>query len=368
MSGLLILFHGSEGSTWFCDMLGAHDEAGHVLHEPFRLATKRGPGFDEAQRLALFDAIYAHGRDAPDSVWTGDGRYPERDLAAIRARAGRPLPFVKMRLAELPAGTLAERLERHDVKLLVMARRNRLKQAVSQVRKKHLRMGQKHEGRRAEPAPIDLFFAQAFAEKAEDATRANFDFAAQSGRPWMQVDYEDLQADPGAILGEVQDFAGLERRSLSAELSLAKATPERLDQAVANYAGFHAHFSATDFARHLEPLTPERAEQEAGLLGRAIESRRGDPDFLVYWGRYLMRCGDLAAAQAMLAEALEKAPKNTEAWRLTALVLERRNRIPEALEAALQAAGLENGAARLVERLERKAARRGRRDRDKTPQ
>jgi hypothetical protein len=49
---------------------------------------------------------------------------------------------------------------------------------------------------------------------------------------------------------------------------------------------------------------------------------------------------------------------------LSALVLERRDRIPEALEAAHEAARLDEAAARLVERLKRKAARRARRDKE----
>jgi LPS sulfotransferase NodH len=301
MPGLLILFHGSEGSTWFCDMLNAHPGAGHVLYEPFRLATKRGPGFDQAQKLALFDAVYGGGADAPDSVWTGDGRYPERDVPEIRARAARPCPFVKMRLEELPEDALADRLARHGVKLLVMLRRNLLKQAVSQVRKKHLRMGQKHEGRRAEPAPIDLFRAEAFALKAREAAQSNLDFAGSCGRPWMSLGYEDLQADPEGALGAVLDFVGLERKALSGAAGLVKATPERLDAAVANYADFHAYFAATEFADQLEPLEAGRAAAEPAILAKALDGRREDPDFLIYWAGYLLRREELGAAEAMIA-------------------------------------------------------------------
>lgn len=363
MPGVVILMHGSEGTTWFCDMLDRHPEAGQVLYEPFREKRPWGNKYSPEQAEAVFRAIYSRDVDADDEVWTGDGLFPNRDIEAIQANLQTEAPFIKMRQPEIPRDLLMEMVREYEVSIIVMSRENRVKQGISQVRKRYFDLGQRQYKSEQGATLIDFVKAKKLADQADAAVESNLAFAQESGRPYMQVRYEDLLGDLGSTMAKVAEFVGIDPEGIVTESDFVKITPDDMQHAIANYCDFYDYFAETKFKDLLEEPSLQRRREEDQLIESVISANKDDAGFLGFWGAILAKMDKLTEAEEVLRRSIELDPEQPEYLRALALVLERQKCFFSAIvtmRKAVEVAGAKN-APTLVEHLERLEARRGER-------
>ena len=360
MPGVVILMHGSEGTTWFCDMLDRHPEAGQVLYEPFREKRPWGNKYSPEQAEAVFRAIYGRDVDAPDEVWTGDGLFPNRDIDAIRANLETEAPFIKMRRPEIPRELLMEMVRKYEASIIVMSRENRVKQGISQVRKRYFDLGQRQYKSEQGATLVDFVKAKKLADQADEAVENNLAFAEESGRPYLHVRYEDLMGDLAATMHKVAEFAGIDPEGIVTESDFVKITPDDMQHAIANYCDFYDFFAETKYKPLLEEPTPQRRREEGELIQEVISANEDNAAFLGFWGAILSKMGRLSEAEAVLRRSVEMEPAQAEYLRALALLLERQKCFFSAIvtmRKAVEVAG-EKDAPTLVEHLERLETRR----------
>jgi tetratricopeptide (TPR) repeat protein len=332
--GLLILMHGSEGTTWFCDMLDRHPEASQVLYEPFRRKRVVEARYATDDALEVFRAIFARDVEAPGEVWSGHGEFPKRGVSPvldnIRASLGVKVPFIKMRLRELPEDRLRELVRTLDVRLVLLSRRDKLKQAISQVRKQEMHLHQRRYKKAVGAVFVDPAKAIEFADYANQVEQDNQDFADSCGQPYLSIAYEDLQRDVSATMHEVAEFVGIDPEGIVTETDFVKVTPDNKQAAIANYCEFYDTLQPTRYGDELVAPSEDRRASEAQIIRQAVKNNAENPYVLCAWGAMLSRQGKTKQAEQAYRKAIALDPNDAKTLRRLALILERRGVLDEA--------------------------------------
>lgn len=149
---------------------------------------------------------------------------------------------------------LAEVLLRHEARVIMVLRRDALRQAISVIRARELKAAhgvwnQTVNTPDLEPSLVDLADLDAVLADVSDRNLELDHFASTLDLPRHVVHYEKLLADPTGTLGAVQDFLGLRRRALTA--STRKNTADELEITIRNYDEMRKHLVGTEYERFL---------------------------------------------------------------------------------------------------------------------
>jgi len=215
----IILFQGRTGSSWLQDLLRSHPG---VVCEPERLV-----GASRADQWAWLDGLYSASRPA--------------GIAATGCKT-------KLKDIVEPAD-LHALIHAHQVRVIHMYRRNRVKQAFSRINARRLfdarRRWNLAAGEQPLPPariPLEQFEAALEHHRALEARLATF--LAGVERPRLDVAYEDLLHEHDATMGAVCRFLGVAEAPMAT--GLRKNTPEHVRDAVLNYDEIREHYRGTD--------------------------------------------------------------------------------------------------------------------------
>jgi LPS sulfotransferase NodH len=144
----------------------------------------------------------------------------------------------------------AAAIERYDALVIVLDRRNDVKHAVSRITARVLRERTGRWNRYEGSDELGLIEVDPddFAERltaVEDEKRVIRDFADSLGRPYLDLDYEDLLADPDATFGRVFDLLGVRR--VPVQGATFKNTSDDLGEVIANFADLRSRYVGTPY-------------------------------------------------------------------------------------------------------------------------
>ncbi|MFM7270470.1 MAG: hypothetical protein ACKO2C_02395 [Actinomycetes bacterium] len=225
----VILFPGRTGSTFLVSALDAHpaiEAKGEVL-----------------------DGLRSQGSDA-QRAWLD--RYFRAPLVGRHRAVGFKTKLRDVFDQEHLAQTIAE----YDARVVVLDRRNDVKHAVSRITARVLRertgRWNRYEGSQElgliQVDPED--FSQRLRAVAEEKQVIR-SFADSLGRPYLDLDYEDLLEDPDAAFGRVFDLLGVHR--LQVQGSTLKNTSDDLGEVISNYEDLRSRYVGTVY----EPMFDE---------------------------------------------------------------------------------------------------------------
>lgn len=232
-----ILFPERSGSTYLCELLDGHPDI-TCEFEIFSLQRKgsellrRIPDADGA--LAKLKALYALPTQANGFKFklpTQYKRYPE----------------------------IAQYLLEHadEVRCIFLWRENLLKAAVSSQNLKRTKPVKRAQGVNLRerldlgPLPLDIDMAQSYIERLDTNVKRHRK-QAQKFKHCIELTYEQLYADPDAMMRKLTAFLGVAPPLASGEVRSTKATTDSLRQALANYDEVEQRFSGTPLAHYLD--------------------------------------------------------------------------------------------------------------------
>lgn len=146
-------------------------------------------------------------------------------------------------------------LQQNDVKVIQMLRQDPLRRAISTINARRLKKVHGVWNRLKgmpdlEPLLIDLDELDAVLEFVESSAAELSAFVNSLDLAKMTMQYEDLLANPARELGRVQNFIGVEERSL--ESDTAKGTPDRLELAISNYEELVCRYRGSKYEQYLD--------------------------------------------------------------------------------------------------------------------
>ena len=145
--------------------------------------------------------------------------------------------------------------ERDDVRFVHLVRTNALKSHLSyEVARAHERFTVRQEEAFAYE-PIELDTTRLVDAMRDHHARIERHRAWLGERPTLDVTYEELLADPGAVVARVLGFLDVPGEVVG-DLPLKKMTPDALDQAVTNADEVRAALRGTEFAGLIEADAP----------------------------------------------------------------------------------------------------------------
>ena len=265
----VIVFESGSGSSWLVQELSRTAQVCLVLFEPIDNVTLASRA-DHQARLRWLETLWTPPKPTESAAAWADWR--ERVVAAsifgqlplVRESLARCTPQsvvfgLKARLSRLlthedAMAGLRTLLQRLQVRVLRLGRRNRIKQALTEYRRLHAGLGHfraAHDGAASAAAhAVDLHLFRSSLRAVERshrlASRVLKSLAPQ--QPLLELTYEELLNDHEPTMGQLHHFLSLQPMAPPA-LPLAaagaampsrgtyvKATPDRLCDAVENYA------------------------------------------------------------------------------------------------------------------------------------
>ena len=306
----VVLFESSSGSSWLMSELAAHPQLCVVQFEPIDNITMASAA-DHAARIRWLSTLWAPQR-ADGGAWARwksalvaasvFGQLPAIEASLARCNRTAAVAFgLKARLSRLLSHEpslqqLAALMAVRGVRVVQLSRRNRVKQALAEYRRLHAGLGQFRAaadggggggdaggggGAAADGAP-SAHVELALFEKAVTAVRRSHRLTERvtpylQKLPALKIAYEELLYEHAASVRRVLHFLlGEHALPLPAAAAAAapapppgsttyrKATPDRLCEAVSNYAELCAKYRKSDLAQFFtEPCsTPCRARAD----------------------------------------------------------------------------------------------------------
>ena len=305
----VVLFESSSGSSWLMSELAAHPQLCVVQFEPIDNITMASAA-DHAARIRWLSTLWAPQR-ADGGAWARwksalvaasvFGQLPAIEASLARCNRTAAVAFgLKARLSRLLSHEpslqqLAALMAVRGVRVVQLSRRNRVKQALAEYRRLHAGLGQfraaadggggerrrRRRRRGADGAP-SAHVELALFEKAVTAVRRSHRLTDRvtpylQKLPALKIAYEELLYEHAASVRRVLHFLlGEHALPLPAAAAAAapapppgsttyrKATPDRLCEAVSNYAELCAKYRKSDLAQFFtEPCsTPCRARAD----------------------------------------------------------------------------------------------------------
>ena len=302
----VVLFESSSGSSWLMSELAAHPQLCVVQFEPIDNITMASAA-DHAARIRWLSTLWAPQR-ADGGAWARwksalvaasvFGQLPAIEASLARCNRTAAVAFgLKARLSRLLSHEpslqqLAALMAVRGVRVVQLSRRNRVKQALAEYRRLHAGLGQFRAAAdggatgggsdaAADGAP-SAHVELALFEKAVTAVRRSHRLTERvtpylQKLPALKIAYEELLYEHAASVRRVLHFLlGEHALPLPATAAAAapapppgsttyrKATPDRLCEAVSNYAELCAKYRKSDLAQFFtEPCsTPCRARAD----------------------------------------------------------------------------------------------------------
>ncbi|CAG9461558.1 unnamed protein product [Pedinophyceae sp. YPF-701] len=317
-TAFLVLYAGHVGSSAFLDALGLLPDVYVPGFEPLDVE-----GLDGPRKLDWMDNLFSitHDDGFEAGTWLngvlqlGEPWRPRVNATKAIAVATssstphavgfkmRPFPGQHTAWTGMDPWALRETLARHNVRVVVMMRRNALKQAISW----HLARDQDISQFAREPdsaedqdIQLDVVRVRLWIKYVERTNLWLVSAARFLGRPWHVVWHEDYIADAHQTLSDTASFLGLPSESrassaIAAAVAAQAFTKKRSDDLAS--AGFNntselARAFMTDWCWELGPrLCPPRIPDERqaddvphGLADPASAMmRHGDVSFTGYW-------------------------------------------------------------------------------------
>ena len=221
----VILIPGRTGSSYLVSSLAGH------------------PGIDvEGERLVGIDTV------EEQVAWVN--RHFRR-----RSLRGRKRGF-KTKLKDVrDLDRFRDELEAHQASLILMLRRDPLRQAISVINARRLRAlhgvwNRTEDVPELGPLELDLAELDQILEEVSFSGRQLEEFVSSTDLERIRIHYEDMLADPDAVVRSVQEFLGVPVRPLAGRTR--KTTPDRLVHAITNHDELCRHFEGTDYEAFLD--------------------------------------------------------------------------------------------------------------------
>lgn len=248
-SRAIVLFSGSDGSSWLCDMLGRQEGIFQPAFEPF---CAEGSWEPTVRRELLKALLYGDVEAAKSSfpiAFPDDSSLVEDYGSSWR---GAKAIFFKIRINELPPELTPELIKQLDVRIINLTRKNKLKQAISHVRRTTHNISH-FDFNSIQPA-VELSFAEIegaaehFTQQEKDKDR----FLKRNGLLHLKVSYEEMLQDPTQQMIAIMEFMGIGASDIVPGSYFGKVTSDDFTSAVKDYDAFSHYFGKGKFARYLD--------------------------------------------------------------------------------------------------------------------
>lgn len=240
----IILFAGSDGSSWFSDLISQHPRAYHVCFEPLQEEN----GLSEETRARWVRECFAGKPAKGESCISLPAGAPSEEEFATKWR-GCGLVFFKARHYEIPQEVLPDLMQKFGTRCIFLVRRNKIKQAVSHLRRtvhgiSHFEHNYLQPAVSLDPCAI-LEWARVFVDHEERTRRMLEDV----GLIHHVVYYEELLISTEPVLRAVFGFLGLDPSQMSLESWYGKITSDDLKAAIENYDVVRSFFEGSVFEK-----------------------------------------------------------------------------------------------------------------------
>ncbi|MFM7271116.1 MAG: hypothetical protein ACKO2C_05730 [Actinomycetes bacterium] len=223
VSRFVILFPGRTGSTYLISAIDRHP--------------------DVEAKGEMLDGLREAGVDA-QRAWL------EKYLRAPFIGDHRAVGFKTKLRDVLDVDHFTSTIAKYDARIIVLDRRNDVKHAVSRITARVLRdrtgRWNRYEGVEevglVEVDPDDFASRLVSVEEEKQTIR---DYVASIGRPTLDIDYEDVLADPQGSFSKVLEWIGV--RPMAVEGETLKNTPEDLRLVVANFDDLRSRYVGTRY-------------------------------------------------------------------------------------------------------------------------
>ena len=330
MTPFVVLFESSSGSSWLMQELSALPQLCVIGFEPIDNISMASEA-DHLQRIRWLDTLWRP-RPETDASWAewqaamrrasvfGQDAAIDRSLRGCRRTEARAFGL-KARLSRLLTSTVAmyelvALMYEHQVKVVRLTRRNRIKQALAEYRRLHGGLGQFRllassngssdgggggggGGGVAETAEVDLpLFERALTAVQRSHRLAETIGEKLSPQETLHLSYEELLDDHPAAMRSIEAFLGVgvgvgggvgeavgvvtsgdaadgssllsPPSSSPARAEYSKATPDRLCEAVRNYGDLCRKYADTALAEHFDEPCETACTPGAHIEARGV--------------------------------------------------------------------------------------------------
>jgi LPS sulfotransferase NodH len=242
----IIVFVGHTGSSWLCDVLSRQPGLGYLPTEPLSKICMV-LGRDTPEHVEYFRNFLFHGPiEAMVKTHAAFG-VPVSQENIDKLRAARSL-FFKARFDEFPRSPdgLAW-VKECQTPLIRLSRRNKVKHAISHIKRNDMNLGHFKFKEILPPIHIDpQFLADRVKVLAEREQKSDL-LIAHVGVPTLKISYEDLMADIDTSVRKILDFIQLPYTAseLVLESLYKKVTHDDLRHALSNYDEVRSYFKNT---------------------------------------------------------------------------------------------------------------------------
>ena len=213
----------------------------------------------------LTQALSSHPEIAPGANWEPlEGKDGDKQLQAVRKLLTQP-PYgwhpavgfkTKFKVVKDPEG-LAKLLRELGARIIVMQRRNSIKQVMSWLNAQRIHGATGYwnlynKEDRLPPATIDVAEFDRRLEQVEKEKRALESYAKNMELPTLLLYYEDLLVDQRATLERVFSFLGV--RFEPVQGGAIKNTSDDLREAVSNFDELRSHYVGTPYGQMFDEV------------------------------------------------------------------------------------------------------------------
>ena len=265
MKSFLILFAGHVGSSWLCSMLNSHDENFHVAFEPFmqiqnkRKKKKIDEELEKRIKNQFAKLIFANpSMNKISSDLTQYNKYinfykenSEFD-SKISANIEYKYVFFKARITELTPYIQNQLIPNKNVLLIYLYRQNKIKQAVSNIKRLQMNLGHIKNKEVSPPVSIDPKLILKVANKFSDKDSLSEAFFESVNTKKLKISYEDLLTNLDIELEKIGGFLDIDLKSEKLKANYKKVTKDNLAEALENYEKVKAFFENSKYEECFE--------------------------------------------------------------------------------------------------------------------
>ena len=265
MKSFLILFAGHVGSSWLCSMLNSHDENFHVAFEPFmqiqnkRKKKKIDEELEKRIKNQFAKLIFANpSMNKISSDLTQYNKYinfykenSEFDNK-ISANIDYKYVFCKARITELTPYIQNKLIPNKNVPLIYLERQNKIKQAVSNIKRLRMNLGHFKNKEVSPPVSINPELILKTANRFNENDNLSKAFFESVNTKKIKISYEDLLTDLDIELDKIGSFLALDLKSDRLKANYKKVTKDNLAEALENYDRIRSFFKNSIYEKYFE--------------------------------------------------------------------------------------------------------------------
>jgi LPS sulfotransferase NodH len=246
---LIILFSGSCGSSWLCDILHNQDGFAQPTFEPLTAINKQKLGIelvDEYLEVLLIE------KDKPKLVELHRKLSHEQMVTdAVEKLNQASVVFFKARSYEFTRNS-ETLINSSQVPIIWLQRRNRIKHAISVIKRVRMKLGHFNYKEILPPIAISPDEIEQHIKFIEDFENEAHQFLQALTNSRIPVFYEDLLSDMDTELIKISDYLDMPIDSQHLISGYQKVTSDDLKYALSNYEEVHHYFINTAYAEHFE--------------------------------------------------------------------------------------------------------------------